>query len=443
MSADRRPPTRFVVLMIALVGLLPLTAAGQTDGALDPTFDGDGVYGAFADYVVRDAATLPDQGTAVVGDLAIAPEPLVDWLKVSTTPTLTECGAGIFSLASFEGRAVLVDRGGNVVVGGVATFSGVPTQEVALIARFPAASPCGGFDTGWSATGWEMLDSESFCDDEDCLVVDLAESPTATPKLYALVESRVNFLVSRFFVVAFLANGNIDTAFGSNGYTEVTDVDEGGSLAAGRSRLAVDAQGHPSVLGTRFDPDQGFDADVFLIRFDTLGNLWRYDEDELWTQDSADEYAAALELGADGQLILGVDQDRQHPVGFAQPLGRCCFLTTGDLVGIAVQGDGKYLPLYDSLDSDALEVWRITARSMTWDPEFGGNGRVTSDVGAALFSGSGQDCVAIVLSAGRPLLACNRHLSGGDRSFFVRLRNRYLFADGFEVGSKARWRSTP
>jgi hypothetical protein len=109
------------LLVAALGGLLPTAAAAAPDGALDPSFSGDGVLGPFASHIGRAAAALPDQGTAVVGDLSIAPEPLVDWLRVSTAGTVTGCGAGIFSLASFQGRTVLVDRAGTVVVGGVAT----------------------------------------------------------------------------------------------------------------------------------------------------------------------------------------------------------------------------------------------------------------------------------------------------------------------------------
>jgi hypothetical protein len=232
----------------ALLWLVLLTAAAPLaavpDGALDDDFAGDGVLGFYFADLARAAATLPDQSIAIVGDLETAIEPRVDWMKVTTFATTADCGAGVFSLTTFEGRVALVDRAGGLVIGGVATFSGAPSQQVALVARF-GPSDCSSFSSGWSGAGWEVLDTESFCDTENCLLVDLVESWGESPRLYALLESRVNSLVSRFFVVAFAANGNLDTSFGADGYAEVTLPDLG-QLAAGGAYLDILPSGNRS-----------------------------------------------------------------------------------------------------------------------------------------------------------------------------------------------------
>jgi hypothetical protein len=436
-------PTR-LALAFAALSLLPPAAVAAPDGALDTTYSGDGVYGAFGAYVARAAATLPDQGTAVVGALSIAPEPLVDWVKLSTTPTLTDCGAGIFSLASFEGRAVLVDRGGNLVVAGVATFSGAPSQEVALVSRFPAGG-CSAFDGTWSGAGWEALDDESFCDTEDCLVVDLAEAPTNAPKLYALVESRVNFLTSRFFVVAFQANGALDTAFGSNGYAEVAATGLG-TLVPDRSHLTVTPSGSPLVFGTRWDPAVGLDADPFLLSFSLTGTPGP--PNVIRDSDTVDDYAADVVVGADGLLAYGGNVPAEtYGWWVAQrPDGTTPSASVGDheLVALAPQGDGKLLVVLDALAADEVEVQRYLtgpgSGPLALDTDFGAGGSVSFDSTDTGLGGTGEDCQALVLSTGRPLIVCNRHFSGGDGGFFLRLINRHVFADGFELGSRARWR---
>jgi hypothetical protein len=457
--ARPRPRARpLLALAAVLAGLVAPPATAAPDGTLDPTFNGDGVLGPISGHQARAAAVLPNQDVAVVGELLITPEPLVDVFRAFADGSGgTDCGQGIFSLASFTGLAVLADRGGKLVIGGVATFSGAPSQEVALIARFGGASLCT-FDSGWSGAGWEALDDESFCDPEDCLLVDLAEAPTATPRLFALVESRVNLFVSRYFVVAFEADGNVDGSFGTGGYAEVSAAGLG-SLAAGGAHLAVDPLGRPLVLAARYDPDVGLDADPFVARFEGDGDL-----DPTFAgggihilsdHEDVDEFGADIVVGAAGWIYAGV-YDISTGNGLSWLYGKApqgpSWTTLGSanrrLAAIAAQGDARAVTVSDLLDEDSLEVRRLIERSLPslgWTPDdsFGtanGAGKFDVDLGG----GNGQQAVALVLSAGRPVLVANAETTGGGEALvLIGLRNRHLFVDGFELGSMARWQWRP
>ena len=449
-----RPSLRLRALaaVVSLATAAVLTAAAasaQVDGLPDESFSGDGVLSdgtePFAEYVPRALAVRPNQEVVVVGDLA--PTVGMDHLIVNVAGNLiTECGAGILLLGEFEGLAVLVDRAGRLVVAGRSTFSGAPDQDRGLIGRFTSANPCA-FDGSWSDNGWQVLDSESFCDTEECAVVDLAESPTAGARLYALLASRVNSLVVRLFVVGFRANGDVDTSFGDGGYAEVTTPDLG-TLSSVGAQLVVDAVGRPLVLATRWDPDVAVDPDVFLARFTAAGVLDSdFHVDGIRIVDDIEAYdafPAGLVLLAEGSVALGINltnRDRGAVYTLRADgsfVGAGVNLGSTRIGGLAAQGD-KLLVLLDDLTSDKMETLRLVFGDVIdVDPTYGDGGSWPLDVD--LGGGDLQQTVALVLSTGRPWLVGTADGDAGAGMFAMRLRNRYLFADGFEIGTTSFWR---
>jgi hypothetical protein len=431
------------MLVLCLACAAPAWAG---DGDQDPTFGLDGVRGPDDGYRPRAAAVLPDQDVAIVGTLtyAFASAVHVAWLRMSNDGVATtECGKPIPFLATFDGRAVLVDRNGNLVVGGTATLSGTTTQQRALVARFAASDTCDTLDTAWSDTGFELLGGD-FCDFEDCYLSDLAEAPTAVPRLFALFEQRSG-AVSRYFVIAFQSSGHVNPLFGVDGYAEVTATGLG-TLAAGGARLAVDGLGRPLVLATRFDPDAPTQKDAVLLRFTTTGGLDTSFESVGFHEFGDDKAAAVLVIAPEGAIIVAANSvlaDRAGWVYHLLPDGTWKGGGTGDspVAAIALQGDGKVLRLANSTAGDGFVIHRDIRRSdglWAHDPSFGSlDGH---DIYGVNFGGAnGQHAGAMVIAGGRPIVVGTADTDGADAMFAIRLRNGYLFADGFEVGSRADW----
>jgi len=443
---------RTTLASLALLAALLAAPARAADGDQDPTFAAAGVLGAEPFYVMRAAARLPDQDVAIVGTLDYLVDPYLDWLRIASDGhVIQECGHSIPFLASFTGRAVLADRNGNLVVGGSATITGSESQERAILARFDAADVCDTLDLDWSANGWQLLDSESFCDTEDCTVVGLAEAPTAFPRLFALLQVRVSTSSSRYFVIAFQSSGSVNPLFGTNGYAEVAATDLGAMSSRG-ARLAVDPQGRPLVLGTRLDPVTSGDLDPVIMRFTTAGAA-----DETFhaggyvvldANSTADAVGSALAVAPDGTIYAAANSLETDNTGmvYCQRAGGSGWSGAGHgdspIAAIALQGDGKLLTVINSTVGDVVVVYRQIPSAANCngasDPSFGslsGHEFYDVDLGGA----DGQRVGSIVLSEGRPILLGNADTNATDGLFAIRLRNRFLFADGFEVGSRALW----
>ncbi len=448
----RLRPLAVAVALLAGSSLPTSPARAQVDGSPDPTFSGDGIlsFGAepFGQYTAHALAVMPNQEVVVVGDLASTAG--MDHLRVSVNGNaIAECEAGILLLAEFEGLAVLVDRAGRLVVGGRSTFSGAPDQDRGLIGRFTSANSCA-FDGSWSDNGWQILDSESFCDTEECAVLDVAESPTAGARIYALLASRVNSLVSRLFVVGFRANGDVDTSFGDGGYAEVAATDLG-TLSSTGAQLVVDGGGRPLVFATRYDPDIALDADPFLIRFTDSGELdTTFGDDGVEIVDDIsgiDGFPAGVVLGSDGTVVFAVNLDSGNGLGRAsvmRPDGSPALnagFSNRRIAGVAVQGDGKPLVLLDDVVDDGMEIARLVVNAsgvLDLDPTFGSAGSFALDID--LGGANWEQGTALALSTGRPWLVGRAAGDSAAGMFAMRLRNRFVFADGFEIGTTSFWR---
>lgn len=449
----RPRPILLAVLTAIVLTMLGTGDAAAAEGDLDPAFGDNGVLGPSYWDLAQSAATLPDGSLAVAGHLASGTQ--VGWMAIDRQGNgVSHCGVATPFLASFEGRAVLADHHGNVVVGGLATIVGSESQQRAMVARYAASSPCNTLDVLWSGNGWQLLDPENLCVADDCGVVALAESPTDSHRLFALVESKVNLLVSRYFVVAFQSDGDPDPLFGSNGFAEVAATGLG-TLARGGARLAIDQQGRPLVLATRFDPVYSLDADVALVRFTTVGALDSSFENNgvavvLGASDT-DELAGPLAIAADGTIFAGA-RDITTPTAWRVarwPDGTWAkddLEADIDIAAIVAEGDSRLLILSNDPASDELVISRSILYTAlggghfwTIDGLWGPLGNASFDVDFG--GGLKQTAVAMVLSGGRPVVLGNADTENpsADSLFALRAQSRYVFWDSFESGSTGLW----
>ena len=88
------PDSRRVALALTVAALLgsPVVAG---DGDQDLGFGLNGVYGTNRYYFLREAARLPNQYLAIVGQLDTGNDPAVDWARMSDDGVATwDCGVG-------------------------------------------------------------------------------------------------------------------------------------------------------------------------------------------------------------------------------------------------------------------------------------------------------------------------------------------------------------
>lgn len=432
------------LLCLALFGAGVLLAG---EGAPIVGWGGDGVTGPVPPWEARAAIAFPVEGkslevgnqpSADAGDLFVSAFIASGALEtyVSTLPFVT----------SFEGWAIARAPEGRLFVGGEARIVGTTS-----IARgYVAALHADGFDLdpSWSSSGFEILDNAPFCLETHCRVRDLALANVPAGRLFALVESKVNALVSRWTIVAFDAAGAIDATFDGDGAREVTAPDLG-TLAAGRAFLAVDAAGRPTVAAARFDPLQSLDADPLVARYlqngaadGSLGPAGI-----LLIDDAADEDIFAVGLASrPGRLVAAFAGTAAGGVAKsyfwrADPFNPS---TSGhfsfrDLSAVAIQSDGKILFAFDATDDDDVIVRRVVATSggLVRDGAFGPDGERRYDVDAG---GSNEDRVTrIVVHPGAISLLGSAATIEGTGLFELRVEIGLLFADDFEGGSTAAW----
>jgi hypothetical protein len=368
--------------------------------------------------------------------------------------TVVLCEDEVVGVTDFEGYALLLDGRGSWIIAGAAKFGG--SQTYGLVARF-GHGDCE-LDPGWSGSGFEIFDDAPYCDTESCRIVALAEAPD--DRLYALLQSPQNFLVSRFVIVAFEPDGDLDPTFGTGGLLELPLPDGVGELAGpaflGVARHSVAPE--LFVFLNRYDPDVGGnDLDPFLLRIrldaglDT--SLVIHDDDDL------DQSARALAV-KDHFVAVGVDtiagatdpgyvtQYLWWPAGTGYTLWVTAWDDNGTPVAVAYQGDRKLLVAMENAAGDPDERTQIFryAQSPTGpvpDDSFAAH-PVYVDVDT--LGGTADTAIALVPSPGAiSVLGNATGFSAGPTphtftgAFELRLENRLLFADGFESGWTNFW----
>ncbi len=427
----------------ALTASAPLSAA---DGALDLTWGGDGVSDGYPSSQPWAGAVDDMQRYLLTGDLG-----LPDRSEIETLTNINEGGGiwegcinGVAFLDNFVMRQAIFDSANRLVLAGVTTVFGTETTERAFIARFTAADPCI-FDTTFSGAGWEYFDLPSFCDTEDCRLVDLAESDDPTTRYVALLESVVNALRSDYYLVGLTAAGNLDANFSTDGFAPVTAPNLG-LLAGGGARLVVDPANRIYVLHSYYDPVAALDLDAGLTRFQSNGALDTTFADSgsfLINADNEDTLPRALVIGPDGRIgfavygltasssILGALQVATLGGAFFEVAGR-------DIRALAFDGLGRLLYTYDLPTSDGMGVERLLVTfgsGMSADPAFTPLVLDIDDGG-----NTAERPVDIATPAGRPMILVDvDQVGGGNRATLVRLENSLVFADGFEWGSTKFW----
>jgi len=457
--------TRHTLLACTLLACgFPAALLAAPDGADDTNFGGDGLvnWSNAGKVTVHDVAMTESVVIGVGSYVADsgAQDPRLHWQgfdQDGSALVLKSCYLPAGTLVPFavasQGLAALVDSSGNLLVGGTITFQGTESQQRALLQRFDLSASFCPLDNTFSTNGWDVEDDETWCDTEDCAVVALAEIRRETlavtaPRIVALVRSTVSSSVSRYFLVAFHLDGAIDTAFGTSGWTEVTNdvADTLGTPAA----MALDGIGRIYVMVTYHDEGTA-DLDVQLLRFSADGELddssWRIADNNNPALDLYDERAEDLAFTSSGPVVTA------HDPGASGNVVQELDLASGYLLdsthsssawlstSFAVQGNGRYLEAHDlSTASDAIRLRRRLdgAAPDSYDDHFGSAGAVTIDID--LGGDHAQKLARLRLWHGRPIVAGTAIADDGDPAGFIwRGLNSYVFGATFEGGSFSEW----
>ncbi len=453
-----------LALLLAATPSSP-TFAGNNDGQLDNTFGGSGSvtwYDGGA-VTVADLATSSTGAYAVGTITLVGEEPALHFKGFNHGGGELDQGCAQTSgtLINFatesNGLAGLIDSSGNILVGGWAAFLGTETTHRALVSRFDLSGPGCVLDDSFSGNGWAIFDDETFCDTEDCDVLDLVEIRPATgavlaPRIIALVRSKLNLLAApRLFLLALTGSGAIDTGFDGNGWTEVTEPGIGEIYS--RASLALDAVGRIYVFGARWDPAGTDDVDTVLFRFlpngahdVSFGNTGNGAQLYGAGSDTEDALPRGVAIDADGFSVSVSQKDaiesvivtyRSETEGGGVPFNQV-------VAAVATQGNGRAVEVGEHSDgADGFELGRYTIGpqgELQTDESFGGLGGAHNydlDLGGS----NSETAAAVAIWNGRALVAGTATATIGTAGFLLRTRNAYIFADGFEQGTVAYWSS--
>ncbi len=355
------------------------------------------------------------------------------------------------------GEAAIVDSSGNLLVGGWVNFQGAASRLHALVARYEIDQPGCTLDEDFSTDGFQLFDTQAYCNPESCLIAALAEIRPETgavgaPRIVALLRATVAISNYRYFLLGLTAAGSLDPNFGApgTGIREVTSAALG-TLQSGAT-MTVDDQGRILLLMTRREAGTTSDLDVMALRYTAAGALdAAFGANGLMTiqdsgiDDATDTIAgdlltlpgtgtslASVQRGSDW-LLIHFDDDGVFSTSASPPE------SVGQLV---FQGDERFLSAREGLSFDTLRMRRyaLFPGSYNSDPTFGSETGGGEAYDIDLGGGTGQQVADLVLWGGRPVLVGHAFDSGGDASgFLMRTENAYLFADGFEGGNRARW----
>jgi uncharacterized delta-60 repeat protein len=360
-----RSPRLLLVVALATVMLLGLTsAASASPGALDASFDGDGI--------------------------AMTPIGTVD-----------------------QAFAMAIDGSGRMVLAGFAFTT--PTKKDFALARYNAD---GTLDTTFSVDGRVMLGFGSGTDDEAFdVVVDSAGR-------IVVAGASTNGSGTDFAIARLLADGSPDTSFDGDGLVTTdfaggSDVANGvaitpgdGIVAAGSAFTGVGSDFALARYGSTGGLDSAFDGDG-KVTTDFVG---------------ADDAAAAVQIDAQGKYVVGgsayngTNKDefaiaRYDAAGALDPSfdadGKV--VTTGNDQGrdLAIDAGGRIILAGSAFTGTTLDfsIMRFNTDGSR-DATFGKRGRVVTPIG------TGSDAAeAVAIDAGGTIVAAGSAKFGEDRDF--------------------------
>jgi hypothetical protein len=452
---------RFLPLCLALFSA-PLAAL---DGELDPTWSLDGIVAWTNGGSVELADVTTDQDHAVaVGTYTAGPgaAPTLHWQMLDAQGTLLanlNCylpTGTLFPLSTeSHASAALLDRQGRLVVGGWAAFAGTPAVRRALVARFDLSQPGGCvLDTTFADSGWRQFDAVPFCDTESCEILDLVELPPVSglPRsLVLLLRARVNAFVSRHFLVALEDDGDVDTTWVGDGYSEMTLPDLGTLHPEASITYVADEFPGGDInrivfAGTRYDPDEPTNLDAVLLRCRSNGLL---DQqfiilDRIPGEDHTGVASARTreDVQFTGEQLLGAGFEVQAFDDIDEVFIGLGSSVLRDLV--AVEGDGgRAVTVADRDPEDAVVVHRtrpdFVAGTLVLDPEFGPSGSGWTVLEIDMGGDDVEVAAAVALMGGRVLVAGTGSTATGTAGFLVRLTDDQIFRDGFADGTLLAW----
>jgi hypothetical protein len=460
-------PRSLALPLAALFGLAsPLVAQ---DGMLDTDFgfgDGIAVWGPPAGDSREISGVAPHTERLYVfgrHEVGGGPPVHLDFMGITPAGATTSYAcdsatASVFevpldTVAESSAEAGIIDSSGNLLLGGWLRFGSTPGVDRPLLARFRTDALGCAIDTTYSDTGWEFFDDETWCDDEDCRIEDLAEilpwpGSVAEPRTVALVHSYVGALSARYFLLALTSEGDIDTGFGGDGWVE---IESGTDPLAPGAALAVDPGGRLWVQYARYETTSPVDTDVVVSLYDADGE--HQNDFLLPDKDDVDEFAGDLVIAHDGDVVASYRKhaNERHvwtldSVSLTPYDTQCTQCSTH--LQLAVQGNARIVAAADDSVADGIVAMRYHGSvagqtPLNLDGTFDGNGEALFDVD--LGSTNTEVVSDVALWGGRPIVAGTAVFDGSRTEGFVaRLTGSYVFADGFEGGCPHLWStSTP
>jgi uncharacterized delta-60 repeat protein len=237
------------------------------DGSLDTSFDGDGkanIDGGTSDTMVRLLAQ-PDGKILIIGNVTSAPSPTYSLLRVTENGTLdaTFSGDGKLTPSAGTGRfeltgALALQSDGGILVGGSLMQN---SQSSMAVIRYKAD---GSVDTSFNGTG-SVVKNADYGSPYSISALTVQKDG----KILAVGNGYFEETVSHVVVVRLLADGSLDTTFGSNGTADVPFSRRAGDTSVFAKGVLVQPDGKILVLGE----GGGNISDFVLVRYNADGTV--------------------------------------------------------------------------------------------------------------------------------------------------------------------------
>ena len=361
-----QPDGKFILSGYSVVGGRQHFALARytANGALDPTFSGDGIQNSIIRFTsaIQQTVVQPDgkilsvggttavPGSGSTNDFALVrydtdgsgPSPTGTPTPTPATPTPTPTPGGtldatfnangkqIFNFGTSEARAnaMRLQTDGKIVLGGAATVAGSGVQQFAL-ARL---NQSGALDTTFGTGGKTQATYNSAS-----VINSIALQPDGK-----IVAAGATVMTNNIAGIArFTASGALDTAFGTNGFVTVQPI--GGNTPVSEARdVVVQADGKIVVVGRAYNAVGGSTDGFFVLRLNADGS-----------RDTA--------FGANG--IILIDFTGNYELATA----------------VALQADGKIVAagINSGGSGQALVLARLNQNG-TYDASFNGNGKLVT-----------------------------------------------------------------
>ena len=395
----------------------------NTDGSLDGTFGNNGVASVGPTTQVAKAVCIGADGRIyLTGDAwwGLSPHtPVVCMLPNGTLdPSFSGNGHVIvsFALGSDEGRAIMVQPNGRVVVAGRAANDLRSTQEISLFRLGDNALP----DPEFGTDGLVTTTAEER--------MDVAYAIAIQPNGRALLAGRSSKdEIGEMALVCHSWNGSRDVFFGSEGRVrlDIGSGDDGANAVAVRSDGRILLAGYASSAS---------DRDIALVRLMANGSLdpvFGTEGKVIAAFGSGDDVAQAVCLDAEGRILVagssinGSNRDlvvaRFDEGGTLDPVfavgGWMAIDLGGDEIAyaMATQSDGRILvagTTHDGQNGSVL-IARLGTEGLL-DPTFGEAGSVVLDMGTG-----DHVALAVIVDAQQRIIVAGRTSDGDNENVLI------------------------